>query len=75
MKHLKSVNMTYWSHLKETLKLFITFQKLSMISIIHGVIPDLFTTHVSSTIREMERHFRIRDAKLKCCQGSCQCQK
>lgn len=73
MNHLKSVNMTYFQHLKQTLYFFAIFQKLSIVAVIHGVFPNLLTSVISKTVRKLDKDFRIREAKLKCCNGDCSC--
>jgi len=54
MKHLKDVNMTYMEHWMfaciVALKLFL----LSLISLIHGIFPFIFTRMVSDGIKSLD---------------------
>jgi len=52
-KHPKNVCMSYFSHLKFSFFLSFEFAKASICAIIHGIYPDIFITHSSDTIHQL----------------------
>jgi hypothetical protein len=60
MSHLKDSNMGYWKHLGFALKLSVQLIVMSLVGIIHGIIPFVFQNAVSIGIKDMDT--RMQDA-------------
>ena len=52
-RHPKEVCMTYTSHLKLSLKLSNLFLRGSAKAFVHGIIPDLYITSSSDTVKKI----------------------
>ena len=57
MKHLKDNNTTYWKHLGFALMLSLKLLILSMVGVIHAIIPFIFQRYVSSGVKDIDRVF------------------
>lgn len=53
MKHLEEANMNYLEHFTFAFKIGITLIILGFIAILHGLIPLVFQTTVSDTIKKI----------------------
>jgi len=54
MKHLKDVNMTYMEHCMFAWMLALKLFLLSLISLVHGIFPFIFTRMVSDGIASLD---------------------
>ena len=54
MKHLKDVNMTYMEHWMFAWVLALKLCLLSLISLVHGIFPFIFTRMVSDGIAALD---------------------
>ena len=52
-KHPKSVNETYFEHMKCAFKFFYTLLGLSLAALVHAVFPFLFQTTASSGVKKL----------------------
>jgi len=57
-EHPQNVCMTYTSHLKFSFYLSYTFVKASICALIHGIYPDVFITHSSDTLQQLNREIK-----------------
>tara|TARA_Y100000992_G_scaffold301646_2_gene273094 strand:+ start:843 stop:1040 length:198 start_codon:yes stop_codon:yes gene_type:complete len=57
-EHPQNVCMTYTSHLKFSFYLSYTFAKASICALIHGIYPDVFITHSSDTLQQLNREIK-----------------
>ena len=60
LDHFVSVNESYLRHLITAWGYAATLLVLTAISVIHGVIPFIFTQTVSRTIEKMTEHIQSR---------------
>ena len=56
--HPKNVCMTYFQHCKFSFYLSYTFAKASFCALVHGIHPDLFVTHSSDTIKQINEDMK-----------------
>jgi len=63
MKHLKDVNMTYMEHGMFAWILALKLFLLSLISLVHGIFPFIFTRMVSDGIKSLDLEVRSMDHK------------
>jgi len=63
MKHLKDVNMTYMEHGTFAWMLALKLFLLSLISLVHGIFPFIFTRMVSDGIKSLDLEVRSMDHK------------
>jgi len=63
MKHLKDVNMTYMEHGMFAWMLALKLFLLSLISLVHGIFPFIFTRMVSDGIKSLDLEVRSMDHK------------
>ncbi len=62
--HLKDTNETYFEHAKCASLYSILFLGLSIVSIIHAIVPFTFCTTVSDKLEEMQAHLQKRKCKM-----------
>ena len=53
MKHLKEINMSWSMHLWYALTLAYRLFRLSLIAVVHGLLPFMFTSKVSDSINKL----------------------
>jgi hypothetical protein len=53
MSHLKDINKSWYEHFKFAIVLSYRLAKLSIISLIHSIFPNLFVDTVSESIKEL----------------------
>ena len=53
MGHLKDIGETYWQHLKFAMSLAFLLFKAGFAVLVHAVVPSLFVTTASNTIKEI----------------------
>lgn len=61
MGHLREINMGYFQHLFGALGYAVECITISLIFIIHGFIPDVFTTLGSRRIRALDNKLAFMD--------------
>jgi len=54
MKHLKDKNLTYFQHLREAWTLALQLFLLSLISLVHGMLPFTWVRSVSDKIHTLD---------------------
>ena len=57
-RHPKSVCMTYTTHLKFSLYLSYEFFKASIAAFIHAIIPDVFVTYSTDTVKKLDEKIK-----------------
>jgi hypothetical protein len=62
-KHLEKVGETYFEHFWNTFKYASLFLGLTMIILIHGVFPFIFTTTASSRIKLLNKELSSRQPR------------
>jgi len=63
VKHLKDVTMTYTEHWMFAWMLALKLFLLSLISLVHGIFPFIFTRMVSDGIKSLDLEVRSMDHK------------
>ena len=53
VKHLKDINMSWSLHLWYALTLAYRLSRLSLIAVVHGLLPFIFTSKVSDSIHKL----------------------
>ena len=53
MKHLKDINMSWSMHLWYALTLAYRLCRLSLIAVVHGLLPFIFTSKVSDEVNKL----------------------
>ena len=53
MKHLKDINLSWARHLRFALGLASKLFRLSLIAVVHGIFPSIFTSKVSDSIHKL----------------------
>ena len=53
MKHLREHNLTYMQHLRLAWTYAYKLIIMSLVAIIHGILPFMFTTYVSDKLKEL----------------------
>ncbi len=53
MNHLQEINKTWFQHFKFALSLSIKLFKLSIISLAHSILPNIFVHDVSEEIKKL----------------------
>jgi len=53
-KHLEKNGMTYFQHMAFAYKYAFKLQKAVFAALIHGLIPDLFETTASDTVKKLK---------------------
>jgi len=54
MKHLKDKNLTYFQHLGTAWNVALQLLLLSLISLVHGMLPSILVTSVSDKIHTLD---------------------
>ena len=57
-QHLKIVKESYGKHLLFTIRLFIGFLLLSVISLVHGLFPFILTNTISKQIEDLNTRLK-----------------
>tara|TARA_Y100000310_G_C20345654_1_gene651895 strand:- start:499 stop:705 length:207 start_codon:yes stop_codon:yes gene_type:complete len=57
MKHLEENSTTYWKHLGFALMLSLKLLILSMVGVIHAIIPYIFQNTVTSGVKDIDNLF------------------
>ena len=57
-QHLKIVKESYGKHLLFTMRLFIGFLLLSVISLVHGLFPFILTNTISKQIEDLNTRLK-----------------
>jgi hypothetical protein len=60
IKHLSEVKESYFVHFGFTVRLFIGFLFLALVSLIHGLFPFMLTNTVSSHISDLNDRLKER---------------
>jgi len=55
MKHLKEHGMTYIQHLILAWTYALKLMVMSLVAVVHGILPFLFTTYVSDKLKELNK--------------------
>ena len=53
MKHLKDINLSWARHLRFALGLASKLFRLSLIAVVHGIFPSIFTSKVSDEVHKL----------------------
>ncbi len=61
IKHLEDVNMDYMMHLRFAWLLALKLFLLSLISLVHGIFPFIFTSTVSDGIKSLDLQLKSMD--------------
>ena len=61
MKHLKDVTMTYTEHWMFAWILALKLFLLSLIALVHGIFPFIFTSTVSDGVKSLDLELKSRD--------------
>ena len=62
-EHPKKVGETYLQHMWNALRYSATFSLLMVVSLIHSILPFLFTKTASCVIQAMASHMKEREEK------------
>ena len=60
IKHLEEVKESYFVHFGFTVRLFVGFLFLALVSLIHGLFPFMLTNTVSSHISDLNDRLKER---------------
>ena len=62
-KHPKEIGETYFEHMFNAVRFALTFLLLVVVSIIHSILPFLFTKTAGCVVQEMAKHMKEREEK------------
>ena len=62
--HLKDLDETYLEHFKCASQYSLLFLGLSVVSIIHAILPFVFWQTVSNKLEEMQGHLKKRNCQM-----------
>ena len=62
-EHPKKVGETYFEHMWNALRYCVTFSLLMVVSLIHSILPFLFTKTASCVVQAMATHMKEREEK------------
>lgn len=54
MKHLRDHDMSYIEHMIVAFTYAYKLNKMSLVAVIHGILPFTFTTYVSDKLKELK---------------------
>ena len=54
MNHLKDINLSWARHLRFALGLASKLFRLSLIAVVHGLLPFIFTSKVSDAVHKLD---------------------
>jgi len=60
-EHLKEHNLTYFGHMKVALWFALTFTKVVLAALCHGLIPSLYKTYCSDTVKEVYKKIMFKN--------------
>jgi len=63
IKHLEDISMNYMMHLRFAWTLALKLFLLSLISLVHGMLPFIFTSTVSKGVDSLDSELKSRDHK------------
>jgi len=58
MKHLRDKDLTYFQHMRMAWILALQLLLLSLISLVHGMLPSILVTSVSNKLMKLGRDFK-----------------
>ena len=61
MSHLKDINLSWARHLRFATGLALKLFLLSLIALVHGIFPFIFTSTVSDGIKSLDLELNSRD--------------
>ena len=62
-EHPQKVGETYFEHMRNALRFSVTFSLLVVVSVIHSILPFLFTKTASCVVQAMAVHMKEREEK------------
>jgi len=62
-EHPQKVGETYLQHMRNALRFSVTFSLLVVVSVIHSILPFLFTKTASCVVQAMAAHMKEREEK------------
>jgi len=61
MNHLYDIEMTWWNHAKFAWKMSLRLFLLSLTALVHGLLPFIFISTVSSGIKKLHDNFKTEE--------------
>ena len=55
MNHLKDINLSWGRHLRFAVELALKLFLLSLIAVVHGIFPSIFTSKVSDEVHKLNK--------------------